>query len=39
MNWAPFGDLLEGGLVANPFQFTDTNQEAFRNLDLSLLWG
>ena len=36
MSWVPFSDLLEGGSVANPFQFTDTNEEAFHNLNNQL---
>ena len=36
MNWVPFSDSLEGGSVANPFQFTDTNEEAFHSLNSQL---
>ena len=36
MNWVPFADSLEGRSVANPFQFTDTNGEAFHSLNSQL---
>ena len=36
MSWVPFSDSLEGGSVANPFQFTDTNEEAFHSLNNQL---
>jgi len=36
MNWVPFADSLEGGSIANPFQFTDTSEEAFHSLNSQL---
>lgn len=36
MIWVPFGDSLEGGSLANPFLFGDTNQEEFHSLNRQL---
>jgi hypothetical protein len=36
MIWVPFGDSLEGGSLANPFLFGDTNQEEFHSLNCQL---
>ena len=36
MIWVPFGDMLEGGLLANPFLFGDTNQAEFHSLNCQL---